>query len=173
MTVTRDCDTWLSGLIHGRTGPPHRCVFPDPPASTPVLELRFGTRERDAHQEVQLFSPTPALFEGQLEAGQHPGILKTTLGGWTSANIWSMSNKSAQEVYYAGATPSALRFRNGKMSYSMTKSEASGCAEPNEFHWTILANIKRDPFERKVLFGDAKALANVQGALAGPMTADA
>jgi len=84
-----------------------------------------------------------------------------------------MSNKSAQEVYYAGATPSALRFRNGKMSYSMTKSEASGCAEPNEFHWTILANIKRDPFERKVLFGDAKALANVQGALAGPMTADA
>ena len=58
------------------------------------------------------------------------------------------------------------------MYYSMTASSAAGWADPLvNFHWTIVANIKRDPFEQNVLFGDAKTLANVQGGLAGPMTA--
>jgi hypothetical protein len=43
----------------------------------------------------------------------------------------------------------------------------------SSFHWTIVANIKRDPFEQAVLMGDPsdKTLANLQGALASPATA--
>jgi type IV secretory pathway TrbD component len=99
----------------------------------------------------------------------------TTLDGVNQREyLEGNSNKSAREVffYYSGATPSAVRFRNWKMYYSMTASSAAGWTDPLvHFHWTIVANIKRDPFEQNVLLGDAKTLANVQGALAGPMTA--
>jgi arylsulfatase len=58
------------------------------------------------------------------------------------------------------------------MYYNMTPPGAAGWAYPLvEFHWTIVANIKRDPFEQAVLLGDAKTLANVQGALTSPSTA--
>jgi hypothetical protein len=54
----------------------------------------------------------------------------------------------------------------------MTASGAAGWTDPLiHYHWTIVANIKRDPFEQAVTFGDAKTLANVQGALASPATA--
>ena len=40
------------------------------------------------------------------------------------------------------------------------------------FHWTIVQNIKRDPFEQGVPgVGDLKTLASAQGALGGPATA--
>jgi arylsulfatase A-like enzyme len=114
-------------------------------------------------------------LKAQLEAGKYPGIVKTTLDGVNQREyLEGTSNKSAREVffYYSGATPSAVRFRNWKMYYSMTASSAGGWVDPLvNFHWTIVANIKRDPFEQNVLLGDAKTLANAQGALAGPMTA--
>jgi arylsulfatase len=114
-------------------------------------------------------------LKAQIEAGKYPGIVKTTLDGVNQREyLEGASNKSAREVffYYSGATPSAVRFRNWKMYYSMTPTSAAGWADPLiNFHWTIVANIKRDPFEQNVLLGDAKTLANVQGALAGPMTA--
>jgi arylsulfatase A-like enzyme len=114
-------------------------------------------------------------LKAQIEAGRYPGIVKTTLDGVNQrAYLEGTSEKSAREVffYYSGATPSAVRYKNWKMYYSMTASGAAGWTEPLvNFHWTIVANIKRDPFEQAVLFGDAKTLANVQGALAAPMTA--
>jgi arylsulfatase len=115
-------------------------------------------------------------LKAQLEAGNYKGIVKTTLDGVNQREyLEGTSNKSAREVffYYSGATPSAVRFRNWKMYYSMTASSAAGWVEPLvNFHWTIVANIKRDPFEQNVLLGgDAKSVANGQGALAGPMTA--
>jgi arylsulfatase len=114
-------------------------------------------------------------LKAQIEAGKYPGIVKTTLDGVNQREyLEGTSNKSAREVffYYSGATPSAVRFRNWKMYYSMTASSAGGWVDPLiNFHWTIVANIKRDPFEQNVLLGDAKTLANAQGALAGPMTA--
>jgi hypothetical protein len=65
-----------------------------------------------------------------------------------------------------------VRYKNWKMYYSMTASGAAGWTDPLiNYHWTIVANIKRDPFEQAVTFGDAKTLANVQGALASPGTA--
>jgi arylsulfatase A-like enzyme len=114
-------------------------------------------------------------LKAQIEAGRYPGIVKTTLDGVNQrAYLEGTSESSARDVffYYSGATPSAVRYKNWKMYYSMTASGAAGWAEPLiNFHWTIVANIKRDPFEQAVLLGDSKTLANVQGALAAPMTA--
>jgi arylsulfatase A-like enzyme len=114
-------------------------------------------------------------LKAQIEAGRYPGIVKTTLDGFNQrAYLEGTSESSAREVffYYTGATPSAVRYKNWKMYYSMTQSGAAGWAEPLiSYHFTIVSNIKRDPFEQAVIPGDAKTLANVQGALAAPMTA--
>jgi arylsulfatase len=114
-------------------------------------------------------------LKAQIEAGKYPGIVKTTLDGVNQiAYLTGQSDKSARDVffYYSGSTPSAVRYKNWKMYYSMTESGAAGWTQPLvDFHWTIVANIKRDPFEQAVLLGDAKTLANVQGALAAPVTA--
>jgi arylsulfatase len=112
----------------------------------------------------------------QIEAGQYPGIVKTTLDGVNQrAYLEGTSEQSARDYffYYSGSTPSAVRYKNWKMYYSMTSSGAAGWVEPLvNFHWTIVANIKRDPFEQAVLLGgDAKTIANAQGALAAPQTA--
>ena len=114
-------------------------------------------------------------LKAQIEKGAYPGIVKTTLDGVNQrAYLEGTSDHSARDYffYYSGSTPSAVRYKNWKMYYSMTQSGAAGWTEPLiTFHWTIVANIKRDPFEQGVLLGDAKTLANVQGALAGPLTA--
>jgi arylsulfatase A-like enzyme len=114
-------------------------------------------------------------LKAQIEKGAYPGIVKTTLDGVNQrAYLEGTSDKSARDYffYYSGATPSAVRYKNWKMYYSMTASGAAGWTDPLiNFHWTIVANIKRDPFEQAVTFGDAKTLANVQGALASPSTA--
>ena len=55
----------------------------------------------------------------------------------------------------------------------MTAPGAAGWVEPLiNFHWTIVHNIKRDPFEQSVPgVADSKSLASAQGALASPSTA--
>ena len=114
-------------------------------------------------------------LKAQIEKGAYPGIVKTTLDGVNQrAYLEGTSDKSARDYffYYSGATPSAVRYKNWKMYYSMTAPGAAGWTDPLiNYHWTIVANIKRDPFEQAVTFGDAKTLANVQGALASPSTA--
>ena len=86
-------------------------------------------------------------LKAQIEAGNYPGIVKTTLDGVNQREyLEGTSNKSPREVffYYSGSTPSAVRFRNWKKYYSMTPTSAAGWADPLvNFHWTIVANIKR------------------------------
>ena len=111
-------------------------------------------------------------LKAQIEKGAYPGIVKTTLDGVNQrAYLEGNSDHSARDdfFYHSGSTPSAVRYKNWKMYYSMTQSGAAGWTEPLiTFHWTIVANIKRDPFEQGVLLGDAKTLANVQAALPAP-----
>ena len=66
-----------------------------------------------------------------------------------------------------------MRYKNWKMYYSMTAPGAAGWVEPLiAFHWTIVQNIKRDPFEQGIAgVGDLKTLASAQGALGGPVSA--
>ena len=77
----------------------------------------------------------------QIEAGQYPGIVKTTLDGFDQrAYLEGTSEKSARDVffYYSGAMPSALRYKNWKMYYSMAPGGASGWFLPLvNYHWTF------------------------------------
>src|SRR5262247_4099201 len=110
----------------------------------------------------------------QIEAGQYPGIVKTTLDGINQRDyLEGKSSKSARDhfYYYSGATPSAVRYKNWKMYYTMAQPGAEGWILPlTSFHFTLVQNIKRDPFEQAV--GQSQKTVNgIGGALAGPVTA--
>jgi arylsulfatase len=110
----------------------------------------------------------------QIEAGQYPGIVKTTLDGFDQrAYLEGTSEKSARDFffYFSGATPSAVRYKNWKMYYTMAQPGAEGWILPlTSFHFTLVQNIKRDPFEQAV--GQSQKTVNgIGGALAGPVTA--
>ena len=111
----------------------------------------------------------------QIEAGSYPGIVKTTLDGFDQRDyLEGNSAKSARDVffYYSGATPSAVRYQNWKMYYTMAPGGATGWFLPLvNFHWTLVGNVKRDPFEQTVGFGETKSATGIGGSLAAPSTA--
>jgi arylsulfatase A-like enzyme len=110
----------------------------------------------------------------QIEAGQYPGIVKTTLDGFDQRDyLEGKSPKSARDhfFYFSGATPSAVRYKNWKMYYTMSQPGPAGWIMPlTSFHFTLVQNIKRDPFEQAV-GTDVKTAMNIGGALGGPVTA--
>lgn len=110
----------------------------------------------------------------QIEAGSYPGIVKTTLDGVNQVDyLIGKTDKSAREVffYFSGATPSAVRYKNWKMYYTMSQPGAEGWILPLvPFHFTLVDDIRRDPFEQAVGL-DQKTAMSVGGALAGPTTA--
>jgi arylsulfatase A-like enzyme len=115
-------------------------------------------------------------LKAQIEKGAYPGIVKTTLDGFDQrAYLEGTSEKSARDVffYFSGSTPSAVRYKNWKMYYTMTQSGAAGWIEPLvAFHWTLVQNIRRDPFEQNIAgVAGEKTLAGAQGALGGPVSA--
>jgi arylsulfatase len=113
-------------------------------------------------------------LKNQIEAGQYPGIVKTTLDGFDQRDfLEGKSAKSARDVffYYSGSTPSAVRYRNWKMYYTMSQPGPAGWLLPLvPFHFTLVQNIKRDPFEQAVGM-DQKTALSIGGALAAPSTA--
>jgi arylsulfatase len=114
-------------------------------------------------------------LKGQIEKGAYPGIVKTTLDGFNQlAYLTGQSPKSAREVffYFSGATPSAVRYKNWKMYYTMAPGGATGWFLPLvNYHWTLVGNIMRDPFEQTVSFSDSKSAGALVGALGAPTTA--
>ena len=69
----------------------------------------------------------------QIEAGKYPGIVKTTLDGVNQRDyLEGKSEKSARDYffYYSGATPSAVRYKNWKMYYTMSQPGAAGWIMP-------------------------------------------
>ena len=100
--------------------------------------------------------------------------MKTHLDGFNQrAYLEGTSEKSARDLffYYSGATPSAVRYKNWKMYYTMAQGGADGWIMPLvPFHFTLVQNIKRDPFEQAVGPNQKTAL-GMGGALAGPVTA--
>jgi arylsulfatase len=110
----------------------------------------------------------------QLEAGQYPGIVRTTLDGVNQVDyLTGKSEKSARDFffYYSGSTPSAVRYKNWKMYYTMSQPGPAGWIMPLiPFHFTLVQNIKRDPFEQAVGI-DQKTGMSIGGALGGPVTA--
>ena len=110
----------------------------------------------------------------QIEQGMYPGIVKTTLDGFNQrAYLDGTSDKSAHDFvfYFSGATPSAVRYKNWKMYYNMSEPEPAGWIMPLiPFHFTLVQNIKRDPFEQAVDVAQKSAM-SIGGALAAPITA--
>jgi arylsulfatase len=111
----------------------------------------------------------------QIMAGKYPGIVKTKLDGVNQiAYLTGKSEESARDTffYYAGAKPSAVRYKNWKFYYTMvpTDNPAAAFAGAVTYHWTLVDNIKRDPFE--IATGQTQGTAfGMAGALAGPVTA--
>lgn len=109
----------------------------------------------------------------QIEAGQYPGILKTTLDGVDQRDYLEGKSDSARDTffYYTGQQPSAVRYKNWKFYYTMAPSSSTGALTGSvTYHWTQVDNIKRDPFEQAVA-EDQKTLLGYGGALAAPSTA--
>lgn len=110
----------------------------------------------------------------RIEAGKYPGFLKTTLDGVDQADyLTGRTAKSPREVFYyfSGATPSAVRYKNWKLYYSMSQPGADGWIMPLiPFHFTLVQNIKRDPFEKAVGTAQSSAM-SMGGALTAPSTA--
>jgi arylsulfatase len=111
----------------------------------------------------------------QIQAGQYPGIVKTMLDGVNQVDyLTGKSDKSARDTffYYTGSHPSAVRYKNWKFYYTMVPTSNPGDAllGAQTYHWSLVDNIKRDPFEmatgatQGTMFG-------LGGALAGPVTA--
>ena len=101
-------------------------------------------------------------------------VVKTTLDGVNQvAYLTGKSKKSARDVFYyfSGATPSAVRYKNWKMYYNMSQPGPAGWIMPLiPFHFTLVQNIKRDPFEQAVGV-EQKSAMSLGGALGAPMTA--
>jgi arylsulfatase len=110
----------------------------------------------------------------QIEKGEYPGIVKTTLDGVNQIDyLTGKSDKSARDsfLYYSGKQPSAVRYKNWKMYFAMVSDDPSGfITGVVPYSWTQVVNIKRDPFETSV-GQQLKTLFGTGGALAGPVTA--
>ena len=109
----------------------------------------------------------------QIEAGEYPGIVKTTLDGVDQLDYLEGKSDSRRDTffYYTGATPSAVRYKNWKIYFSMMGACATcGLKGVENYKWPMVDNIKRDPFETAVGAEPSTAF-GLAGALAGPVTA--
>jgi arylsulfatase len=113
-------------------------------------------------------------LKAQIQKGEYPGIVKTTLDGVNQRDyLEGKSEKSARDTffYYSGKDPSAVRYKNWKMYFAMVSDNPEGfLVGVVPYHWTQVVNIKRDPFETSV-GSQIKTLTGQGGALAGPVTA--
>jgi arylsulfatase A-like enzyme len=117
--------------------------------------------------------PSGDGLKKQIEAGEYPGIVKTTLDGFDQRDYLEGKSDSARDhfFYYTGKDPSAVRYKNWKFYYTMISSNATEAFNPPlTYHWTYVSNLKRDPFERSVASVDGTLL-GYGGALAAPSTA--
>ena len=110
----------------------------------------------------------------RIMAGSYPGIVKTKLDGVDQTEyLAGRSEKSPRDTffYYSGKDPSAVRYKNWKIYFSMVSDAPSGFimgAMP--FHWAQVVNIKRDPFETSI-GQQTKTLMGLGGTIGSPSTA--
>jgi arylsulfatase A-like enzyme len=110
----------------------------------------------------------------RIEAGQYPGIVKTTLDGVDQTEYLSgRSEKSARDTffYYSGKDPSAVRYKNWKIYFTMVSDNPQGfISGALPYHWAQVVNIKRDPFETSI-GSQYKTLMGLSGSIGSPSTA--
>ena len=119
--------------------------------------------------------PKGDALNKQIQAGKYPGIVKTMLDGFDQrAYLEGTSDKSARDTffYYSNSTPSAVRYKNWKMYFTMTGTgPTSAMLGKTTYGWTMVDNIRRDPFEIAGGLDDIKTTMAVGGAIASPSTA--
>jgi arylsulfatase A-like enzyme len=110
----------------------------------------------------------------RIMAGSYPGIVKTKLDGFDQTEyLAGRSEKSARDVffYYSGKDPSAVRYKNWKIYFSMVSDAPSGfITGVVPYHWAQVVNIKRDPFETSI-GSQYKTLMGLGGTIGSPSTA--
>jgi arylsulfatase len=110
----------------------------------------------------------------QIMEGRYPGIVKTKLQGVNQlAYLTGQSSTSARDtfLYYSGATPSAVRYKNWKLYFSMVGSTpTTSIGGVQKMGWALVQNIRRDPFEQAV-GEEQKTVLGYGGTLASPSTA--
>jgi arylsulfatase len=118
--------------------------------------------------------PKGNALNEQLMAGKYPGIVKTKLNGVNQLDyLTGKSAASARDTffYYGGPVPSAVRYKNWKIYFAMaSEANTGGLMGVHTFHWPLVTNIRRDPFEGSVGFQPSTLLGQ-GGALGAPMTA--
>ena len=118
--------------------------------------------------------PKGNALNDQIKAGKYPGIVKTMLDGTNQIDyLTGKSPKAARDTffYYSGSRPSAVRYKNWKIYFTMVSDDPAGfIAGPLPYAWAQVVNIKRDPFETS-LGRQYKTLLGLGGALAGASTA--
>src|SRR5262249_32222722 len=113
-------------------------------------------------------------LKAQIEKGAYKGIVKTTLDGVNQIDyLTGKTAKSARATffYYDSTTPSAVRYENWKLIFSIANESDFGFLYgPKSQFMAGVVNLKRDPFETS--WGDfRKAGGWVMGSLAAPSTA--
>jgi arylsulfatase A-like enzyme len=110
----------------------------------------------------------------RIMAGGYPGIVKTKLDGVDQTEyLAGRSEKSARDTffYYSGKDPSAVRYKNWKIYFSMVSDAPAGfISGVLPFHWAQVVNIKRDPFETSI-GSQYKTLLGLGGSIGSPSTA--
>jgi arylsulfatase len=113
-------------------------------------------------------------LKSQIEAGSYPGIVKTTLDGFDQRDYFEgKSDKSARDhfFYYSGGDAVGGPIQELEDVLHHVQSGPGGWLLPLvPYHFTLVHNIKRDPFEQAVTF-DGKTALGMGGALAAPSTA--
>ena len=118
--------------------------------------------------------PKGNALNAQIQAGKYPGIVKTMLDGHNQIDyLTGKSAKSASNVfyYYSGSRPSAVRYNNWKIYFTMVSDDPAGfIAGPLPYAWAQVVNIKRDPFETSI-GSQPKTLMGQGGAIGSASTA--
>ena len=118
--------------------------------------------------------PKGDALKKQIEAGQYPGIVKTTLDGVDQSDYLTGSRRSRRAIRSSTIPARTLRrsaTRTGRCTsrWCPTRRRASSSGVV-PYHWTQVVNIKRDPFETSI-GSQYKTLFWYGGALASPSTA--
>ena len=91
----------------------------------------------------------------QIEAGQYPGIVKTTLDGVDQTRLPRTASRKSRRAIRSSTIPARTRRRSATRTGRCTSrwcptSPTGFTAGVLPYHWTQVVNIKRDPFETSI-----------------------
>ena len=126
--------------------------------------IRPGTVKNDIFAVARLgahaWSTSPAEPKGdglkkQIEAGQYPGIVKTTLDGvdqrdYLAGTIGEVGARHLLLLFGQGPVGGALQELEDVLRDGVRRAGGLHLPASFPFHWTQVVNIKRDPFETSI-----------------------